>query len=106
MSGNWLQHDRAGGDAGMLADLDIAEDRGAGADDHAVPDLRVTVAVFLPAAAQGDVMQHGDVVADLRGFPDNKAGGVIEEDAVADLRGRMNVGLEHLGGAALQVERE
>ena len=31
---------------------------------------------------------------------------MVEEDAAADPGGRMDVGLEHLGGAALQVERE
>ena len=89
-----------------MADLDIADDLGARADQHAVGDLRMAVAVFLAGAAERHVMQHRDVVADHRGLADHEAGGVIEEDAAADLRRRMDVALEHRRRAALQVIRE
>jgi hypothetical protein len=46
------------------------------------------------------------VVFDQRSFADHKAGRMIEENAAADLGGRMDVALEHRRGAALQIERE
>ena len=88
------------------ADLDIAEDLGAGADQHAPPDLRVAVAALLAGAAERHVLQHGDVVLDHGRRADDKAGRMVEEDAAADPRRRVDVGLEHLGRAALQIERE
>src|SRR4051794_17731722 len=38
------QHDTAGAYLGPLADLDVAQDLGAGTDEHTAPDLRVAVA--------------------------------------------------------------
>ena len=89
-----------------MADFDIAENFGAGADHHAVADLRMAVAALLAGAAERHVVQHRDVVLDDRGFADHEAGRVIEENAAADLRRRMDVALEHRRRAALQVERE
>ena len=98
-----LEHHRSRRDARAVADLDIADDAGARADQHAVADLRMAVAVILAGAAERDAVQHRDVVADHRGLADHEAGGVIEEDAAADLGGRMDVALEHRRRAALQV---
>src|SRR5678815_4820752 len=52
-----LDHDGARRDARAMADLDIAEDLGAGADQHAVADLRMAVLVLLAGAAERDAMQ-------------------------------------------------
>ena len=101
-----LEHHRAGGDARAMADLDIAEDLGAGADQHAAADLRMAVPVLLAGAAERHAVQDRDVVLDHRGLADHEAGGVVEEDAAADPRGRMDVALEHRRRAALQIERE
>src|SRR5580704_1225175 len=101
-----LHHHRACGDAGTMANLDIAEDFGAGANHHAVADLRMPVLPFLAGAAQCHVVQHRHIVADFRGFTDDKASGVIEENATADFRGRMDIALEHYRASALQIERE
>ena len=90
-----LEHHRSRRDARAAADLDIADDVGARADQHAVADLRMAVAVVLAGAAERHVVQHRDVVADRRGLADHQAGGVIEEDAAADLGRRMDVALEH-----------
>jgi hypothetical protein len=76
-------------------DLDIAENFCASADHHAVADFRVTILMLLAGAAKGDVMQHGNVVLDHRSLADDKAGGVIKENAAADLCRRMNVALQH-----------
>src|SRR5581483_7662156 len=89
-----------------MPDFDIAEDLRAGADHDAVADLRMAVAGFLAAAAQGDAVQERNVVFDHRGFTDHQAGGVIEENTAADPRRRMDVALKDRRRAALQVERE
>ena len=88
------------------ADLDIAEDLGAGADQHAVADLRMAVAALLAGAAERHVLEDRDVVLDHRGLADDEAGGMVEEDAAAHRHGRIDVGLEDLRRAALQIERE
>ena len=98
-----LHHHRARGDARAMADLDIAENFRAGADQHAAADLRMAVLVLLAGAAERHAVQDRDVVLDHRGLADDEAGGVIEEDAAADLGGGIDVGLEHRRGAALQV---
>ena len=67
-------------------------------------DLRMAVAALGARAAQRHALQHGDVVADHRCLADDDAGAVVDEDALADARGRIDVDLEHLGHAALQVE--
>src|SRR5689334_4938105 len=89
-----------------MADLDIAEDLRARADQHAMANLRMTVLVLLAGAAERDAVQDRDVVLDDSGLAADKAGGVVEEDAAADARGGIDVGLEHRGGAALQVIRK
>ena len=104
--GTGFGHHRAGGDAGAMADLDIAEDFCAGADHDAVADFGVAVFPFLAGAAQGHVVQYRDIVADLRGLADHKPGGMIEENAAADLGRGMDVALEHRRRAALQIQRE
>ena len=73
---------------------------------HAVADLRMAVAALLAGAAERHVLEDRDVVLDDRRATDDEAGGVIEEDAAADRRGRVDVGLEDLRRPALQVERE
>ncbi len=51
-------------------------------------------------------MQHGDVVAHRRRLADDDAGAVVEEHPAAQLRRRVDVHLEQLRAAALQVEGE
>ena len=89
--------------ARATADLDVADDAGARPDQHAVADLRMAVAVILAGAAERHAVQHRHVVADRRGLADDEAGGMVEEDAAADLGRRMDVALEHRRRAALKV---
>ena len=101
-----MQHNRTGGDARALANLDIAEDLGSGADQHALADLRDGGRRPPCRCRPGHVLQHRNVVLDDRGRADDEAGRVIEENAFADPRRRMDIGLEYLGRAALEIERE
>ena len=94
LGGTGRKHHGARRDPRAMANLDIAEDLGAGADQHAVPDFRMPVADLLAGAAQGHVLKHRNIVFDHRRRADDKAGRVIEKYAFADPRRRMNVGLE------------
>src|ERR1700688_1589639 len=98
-----FHHDGAGGDAGAMADLDIAENLRPRPDQYAMADLGMAVLVLLAGAAERDAVQDRDVVFDYRGLAAHEAGGVIEEDAAADLRCGIDVGLENRRRAALQI---
>ncbi len=80
---NRRQNHRSSSHAGMMPHLDIAEDLGTGTQKRPAPDLGMAVATFLARSPQCDIMQHGDIITDLGSRTDNKAGGVIKEDAFA-----------------------
>ena len=87
-----------GADTGSFADGDGPQNLGAGADDGAVLYRRVTLLVDLGTgidgrrdAAQGDRVIQGHVVPDDRGFAHHDAGPVVDNEAAADLGGRMNL---------------
>src|SRR5215831_15355822 len=101
-----LEHDGAGGNARAMTNLDGADDLGAGAEHDTTPDLRVAVAMILAGTAQCHVMQNGDVILDHCGLANHEPGGVIEENAASNRCRWMDVGLEHSGGAALQIVSE
>src|SRR5581483_6082383 len=101
-----LDHDRARRDTRAMADLDIAQNLRARADHHAAADFRMTVLMLLAGAAERDVMQDRHVVLDDGGLTDDEAGRMVEENAAADLRRRIDVALEDRGRAALQVKRK
>ena len=69
-------------------------------------DLGVAVAALLAGAAQGHILQHRNIIPNHRGRADDKTGRVIEENTFADPCRGMNVGLEHFGRTALEIERE
>src|SRR5690606_5163092 len=91
------ENHRAGGDLRAVADFDIAEDLGAGADQHAVANLGMPVAAGLAGAAERDTMQDRDVILDDRRLADDEARGMVEENTLADARGRVDVSLENGG---------
>src|SRR5215469_11675204 len=90
-----LEHHRAGSDACTLAHLDVAENLRAGANEHAATDFGMAVAVLLSGTAKSHVLKYGYAVLDDRGFADHESGGVVEENAAADARRGIDVGLEH-----------
>jgi hypothetical protein len=93
-------------DLRALAHLDIAENFGAGANHHPFANFRVTVAAGFTGTAQGDRLQDRDVVLHHRRFTDHDAGGVVEHDAAADGRRRVDVHAEGDGNLILQVDSQ
>src|SRR5437868_3399228 len=55
---------RAGKDVGVVADRDLADDHGAGADEYPVADGRAAALIAAPGDAEGHVLLDGAVVAD------------------------------------------
>ncbi len=72
-------------DAAARADLDGAEDLGAGADDDVITDGGMALAFGQAGAAERDAVVEGDVVADFGGLADDHAHAVIDEETGADL---------------------
>ncbi len=62
----------------------------------------MAVAALLAGAAERHLLEDRDVVADDRRLADDDAGAVIDEDAVADRHGGVDVDAEHFRDAALQ----
>src|SRR5579859_4996179 len=92
-----LEHEGHRADLAVVADGDGAEDGGADADGDVVFDggvaLDTPVAAMLPPAggSQRHLMVQHDVVADLRRLADDDARAVVNEEAPADARARMNL---------------
>ena len=51
----------------------------------------MALAALFARAAQRDLMQHGDIVADDRRFADHDTVGVIDKNPAPELRARMDV---------------
>ena len=89
--GTSVEHHRAGADARVLAHGHVAQDIGVVADEDAVADGGVALAVLLAGAAQRDALVHGHVAAHDGGFADDHAGGVVDEETPAEQRAGMNI---------------
>ena len=101
-----LQNDAAGTDFGTFADVDVAKNLRAGADEHATPDLRVAIAAFLTGPAQRNVLQHRDVVADDGGFANDDTCSVVDENPASQARGWVNVDGKDRRATPLQDRRQ
>ena len=88
---NVLQHHTSCSNFGTFTHADIAENLGPGTDQHAVANFRVAVAFILTRAAQSNGLQDRDIVADYSRLPNNHTRGVIQHDAVAQTRCRVNI---------------
>ena len=71
-----------------------------------MPDFGMPVAILLAGTAERHAMQHGNVVLHHRRFADDDVMGVIDHDALADPRARMDIDREDHRHAALQIEGE
>src|SRR5437667_7614194 len=81
-----LHHDGTGRDPRAMANLDIAEDFGAGPDHHAAANFWMTVLVLLAGAAERDAMQDGEDVVNKDGLAGYESRSVYDGDA-ADAHG-------------------
>ena len=72
------QYHATGGYFRSDSNLDITQDLGARSDEHAAPDLRVSIARLFAGAAQCDFVQQRYVVFHDRGLADDDARAVID----------------------------
>jgi hypothetical protein len=72
-------------------DGDVAQDVGVVADEDAVADRGMALAVALAGAAQRHALVHGHVAAHDGGFADHHAGRVVDEQPPPEQRAGMNV---------------
>lgn len=102
--GDVLEDDAAGSDLGSGADFYSAENLGTGSDEDAGADDGVACSFLFAGSSEGDFVHDGDVVFYDGGFSDDYAGGVVDEDAAADLCAWVDVYAEDFTGDALEVE--
>ena len=84
--GYLADHHRDGANHGVIANRNVPEHLGAGADDHIVPDGRMALAPLLPGAALVDPLKERDIVADHGGLPDDDPRAMVDEEPPANRR--------------------
>ena len=89
-----LQHHGARTHFRSFANVYVAKDFGASADQDTISDLRVPISVLLASPAERDRLQNRDAVADDGGLTDHQAGSVIKHDAVSKTGCGVNVDAE------------
>ena len=97
------QNNAAGGNFCPDPNLDIAQDLGARADEHAAPYLRVPIARLFARSAQRDFVQQRYVVFHDRGLADDDARAVVDQYPRANPSRRMDVDPKCLRDAILEV---
>ena len=97
-----VEHYAARADLCPFADADVAQNLCSRAYHHRLADFRMAVARLLAGAAEGHFVQERNVVLDDGGLADDEARGVVEQNALADFRGRMNIDREHFRHTVLQ----
>src|SRR5262249_28080699 len=76
-AGRYVRHDdRPGADLGKVADMEVAEDRRTGGEQHAAADPRRPAHERI-ASSDGDVLHDRDLVADLDQSSHDDPGSVI-----------------------------
>ena len=66
----------------------------------------MAIARLFTGTAEGNVLQNRHIIFHHRGFPDHNAGGVVEHDAVADARRRMDIHRKGDRNLVLQIHRQ
>ena len=87
---NLLQNHASCRNPAVVADLEGAKNLGACSDQYVVAERRMALAGFLAGAAEGCALINHAVVADDGRFTDDDAGTVVDENAAADLCGRVD----------------
>ena len=96
--GHVLGDHRIGADPGARADHDRTQDLCAGADDHPVAQCRMPLLIALALgidrwrhSAKGHALIQGHIVANPRCLADYHPGAMVDKEAAADIRTRMNL---------------
>ena len=103
MRGYVSKNNATGGNFCSDPNLDIAQDLGARADEHAAPYLRVPITRLFSRSAERDFVQQRYVVFYDRGLADDDTRAMVDQYSRADLSRGMDIDPECLGDAILQV---
>src|SRR5579872_4587085 len=82
--GDGVDDHRSSADFDVVADDDVAEHLGSGADDDAVAEGGMALAFFAAGAAERDALIEQNVVPDFGGLADYDARTVVDEETAAD----------------------
>ena len=85
-----MHDDRVRPNGAVCTDLNIPQDFSARTDHNAVADAGVSFSLTMPRAAEGHAVIEMDVVTDHSGFANDDAHAVVDEEASADLRARVD----------------
>src|SRR5512135_3391387 len=86
-----LDHHRIGADFCTVANMDRAEHLGASPHHHTIAQRRMALAMLPGGAAQRHAVIHGHIVADLRRLADHHTHAMVDEEAPANRRARMDL---------------
>lgn len=100
-----LQHDRPRGYHGPIPDGYVSQDGCLRTNEHVPPDLWVPVPRSDARSPQSHPLQEGGVVPDLGRLAYHDARRVVQHDALADARARVDVHAEDLAAPALDHVR-
>src|ERR1035441_1212206 len=84
MLGDISQHDRTSPDSAVSSHGDVAKNFRSSADHHVVFDSGVPLAVLLAGTAESDTLIQSHVVTDDRGFADDHAQPMVNEQPAAN----------------------
>ena len=101
-----LRHHSIRTDARITADCDVAEHFRTRTDNHPITDGGVALHRLQRGTAERDTLVDRDVVTHNCGFTDHHTTAVVDEDAAADLRTRMDFDLRPVPGDLRQIAGE
>lgn len=101
-----LQHDRIRADAAVIANVERTEHLCARRNKHIVANRRVALAGVVSGAAEGHAMVNRAIVTDLGGFADDNAHAVVNEQAAANGRARVDLDAGHMARKLRKPARE
>ena len=88
---NVFHHDGVSADAHVVADRDVAEHLGARPDGDVIAERGVALSALVAGASERDALVEDAIVAHDGRLADDYAHGVVDEEAAAQLGGRMDL---------------
>ena len=99
-----FEHNTARTNSRTLADGNVSEQLSVSADKNATADFRVTIAACFSSTSKRNAVQHRYVVTHDGGLADHDASRMVDKDARADPRRRVNVDAKDFANSTLNVE--
>lgn len=101
-----FEHYAAGTDFCTFTDFDIAQNLGAGTDQHASAYLRVAISVLFTCSPESNGLHDRYIILHQTRLTYDDSGRVIEHDPLADARGGVDIHTEGERYVALEEVRQ